>query len=324
MSARVHTNPSNRAKSRETLEKKVVFKAILDSPFRVPWYIRRLRLSAPNPLFRPSVPMNLQNTALACTISLLGGVSEYQSVRGQENRKRKQLYKDSAHNKKRKTDADASPGNTDIVLPDAPDAREETSSHIRPPVLSHLVVGINEVTKRLDAQIRALRKTVSLNPNPVPELPPPPPPIKIIVVCRADVDPQVLIAHLPHEVAAFNSCNPSECIKIIPLPKGAEAELAKAMGLRRVAVIAFERDTPGLGAFSSILDSVPTLTAQWLTSPAASAAPAKPQLIPTHVKQLRTTAPKDMKMSKILRAEGKAAARDRKAQRVKITVNPTE
>ncbi|KAJ7619190.1 hypothetical protein DFH06DRAFT_1235586 [Mycena polygramma] len=310
MSARVHTNPSNRAKSRETLEKKVIFKAVLDSPFRVPW---------------PSVPMNLQNTALACTISLLDGVSEYQSVRGQENRKRKQLYKDSAHNKKRKTDADASPGNTDIVLPDAP---EESSSPIRPPVLSHLIVGINEVTKRLDAQIRALRKTVSLNPNPASELPPPPAPIKVIVVCRADVDPQVLITHLPHEVAAFNSCNPSEPIKIIPLPKGAEATLAKAMGLRRVAVIALERDTPGLAAFSSILDAVPTLTAQWLTSPAASAAPSKPQLIPTHVKQLRTTAPKDMKMAKILRAEGKAAARDRKkqkaAQRAKITVKPTE
>ncbi|KAJ6575284.1 hypothetical protein B0H19DRAFT_1128004 [Mycena capillaripes] len=308
MAARVHTNPSNRAKARETLEKKVVFKSVLDSPFRVPW---------------PSVPMNLQNTALACTISLLDGVSEYQSVRGQENRKRKQLHKDTTQNKKRKIDVDAT-GDTDVVLPDvSTPPSERIAEPVRPAVLSHLVVGINEVTKRLDAQIRSLRNTVSLNPDSASEPALPPAPIKVIVVCRADVDPQILIAHLPHEVAAFNSTKPPEPIKIIPLPKGAESTLAKAMGLRRVAVIAMDTDTPGLAAFTSILDSVPTLTAPWLTSLAASATPVQQQLIPTHVKQLRTTAPKDMKTAKLLRAEGKAAAKVRKKNKAakKVTAD---
>ncbi|KAJ7161414.1 hypothetical protein C8R43DRAFT_992799 [Mycena crocata] len=312
MSARVHTHTSNRAKSRETLEKKVVFKSVLDSPFRVPW---------------PSVPLNLQNTALACTISLLQGVSDFHLARNQENRKRKSLSKESTSNKKRKVNVDADTAElpSASVLPNATASSpiEDSALPAPPAVLPHLVIGINEVTKRLDAQIRSLRKTVSVNAESSAALAPPPTPIKVIVVCRADVDPQILIDHLPHEVAAFNSSKPAEPIKVIPLPKGAEFTLAKAIGLRRVAVMALDIDTPGLAAFTSILDSVPILTAPWLTSLAASATPVQQQLIPTHVKQLRTTAPKDMKMAKQIRAEGKAAARARKKSKPKRTAATT-
>ncbi|KAJ7786488.1 hypothetical protein B0H16DRAFT_1490637 [Mycena metata] len=286
MSARIHTNTSNRAKARETLEKKVVFKSVLDSPFRVPW---------------PSVPLNLQNTALACTLSLLGGVSEYKSVRGEANRKRKRLDKDSKQNKKTKNaDGEGSIGEMDAELPDDGAPPEETPSTERPAVLSHLAIGINEVTKRLDAQIRSLRKAVAITSDPAIDPTPLPAPIKVIVV------------------AAFNSSQPAEPITMIPLPKGAEKQLADAVGLRRAAVIAMDINTPGLEMFASILESVPTLTAPWLTSLAASA------LIPTHVKQLRTTAPKDMKMAKVLRAEGKAAARARKTSRKEAKTPPTK
>ncbi|KAJ6621191.1 hypothetical protein B0H10DRAFT_2019173 [Mycena sp. CBHHK59/15] len=306
MSARTHTHSSNRAKARETLEKKVVFKSVLDSPFRIQW---------------PSVPVNLQNTALACVITLLDGVSDYHYARGQETRKRKRLHKGPPSNKKRKIDANTSdaPIDGDALLPDASapsDSTEGSSIPARPEVLSHLTIGINEVTKRLDAQIRSSRNNVVSRITdpaaPATAPPPPPPPIKVIVVCRADVDPPILIDHLPHEVAAFNSSRPSEPIKVVPLPKGAEFALAKAIGVRRVAVIAMDIDTPGLAAFTSIVDSVPTLTAPWLTSLAPSAKPTQQRLIPTHVKQLRTTAPKDMKAAKELRAEGKAAAKARK------------
>ncbi|KAF7339330.1 Ribonucleases p mrp protein subunit pop3 kDa subunit [Mycena sanguinolenta] len=287
MSARVHTNPSNRAKPRDTLEKKVVFKSVLDSPLRVSW---------------PSVPINVQNTALACTLSLLDGISEYQSARGQQNKKRKRLEKDTTQ-KKRKIET-ATEGYR--CRPTGP------PSHASPQALSHLIIGLNAVTKRLDDQIRSLRKAVSLNADSTSAPTPPPAPIKVIVVCRADVDPQILIDHLPHEVAAFNSASPNDLITLIPLPKGAEAALARAVGLRRVTAIAMDCEMPGLATFTSILDSIPTITAPWLTSLAASATPVLQQLIPTHVKQLRTTAPKDMKMAKLLRAEGKAAAKAKK------------
>ncbi|KAJ7103361.1 hypothetical protein B0H15DRAFT_209375 [Mycena belliarum] len=311
MSAKVHTHVSNRAKARETLEKKLVFKSVLDSPFRVPW---------------PSVPINLQNTALACTVALLDGVSDYHLTRIQENRKRKKLLKDPARNKRRKIAADVPIMSMDVALPDAsePSVVEDPDLNPPPAVLSHLVIGINEVTKRLDAQIRALRNIVSLNTDPAAGQATSLAPIKVIVVCRADVDPQILIDHIPHEVAAFNSCKPLEPIKVIQLPEGAEATLAKAFGIRRVAVMAMDTDTPGLAAFSAIMDAVPTLTAPWLSSLAPSATPVQRELIPTHVKQLRTTAPKDMKMAKLLRAEGKAAAKVRKKSKAqkKVTVVP--
>lgn len=113
-----------------------------------------------------------------------------------------------------------------------------------PPILQHLTIGINEVTRRLEAQIKSARRRVTLS-----DADPASPIvssahstlISLIFVCRADVDPPALIAHLPHLVAAWNSSqkgSSAKILKLVPLPKGAESALAKAMGLRRVAVIA--------------------------------------------------------------------------------------
>jgi len=55
-----------------------------------------------------------------------------------------------------------------------------------------------------------------------------------------------------------------------------------------------------------LLDGVPTLVASWLASI------PRPQLVPTHIKQVRTTAPKDMKAAKERRLEGKALAKQRR------------
>lgn len=45
-----------------------------------------------------------------------------------------------------------------------------------------------------------------------------------------------------------------------------------------------------------------------------------PILVPTHVKQIRTSAPKDMKVSKEARLEGRKAAKTRKQK--KSQLNP--
>ena len=55
----------------------------------------------------------------------------------------------------------------------------------------------------------------------------------------------------------------------------------------------------------ALLDTVPTLVATWLAS-----APGH-KFVPTHIKQVRTTAPKDMKAAKEKRMEGKALAKQR-------------
>lgn len=85
-------------------------------------------------------------------------------------------------------------------------------------------------------------------------------------------------------------------------------------------------------ALAALLESVPLVVAPWLaTTPlrtqvaySADGPPPKQlrtgetSLVPTHIKQLRTTAPKDMRAAKELRAKGRAEAKaKRKAPREK-------
>ena len=77
--------------------------------------------------------------------------------------------------------------------------------------------------------------------------------------------------------------------------------------------------TPDLEAFQSLLDSVPVLRASWLAQPkhTSNSNPGElgASLIPTHIKQLRTTVPKDMKAAKEQRTKGRAEAKRRKKGR---------
>ncbi|KAG7088408.1 hypothetical protein E1B28_012405 [Marasmius oreades] len=271
--AKVHSHQSNRAKPAES-QKKVVFKPVLDNPFRVYW---------------PSVPVNLQNLILAQTSTLLDGIAEYQRLKGIIQRKRK------------RGKCDESGGNIET-----------------PPILSHLTVGINAVTKRLEGQLGRRKNLVkitsasdsitlqddSLSSSTLAS-------IRVVLVCRADVNPPILIDHIPHIVAAFNSSLPShqekeKPILLSPLPSGAEHTLAELLGLRRVAVLAFDDETPNLAVLLKDSEKIPVITAPWLV-------PLQPQqIIPTHIKQVRTTAPKDMKVAKEQRAAGRKAAKAKK------------
>jgi ribonuclease P/MRP protein subunit POP3 len=58
----------------------------------------------------------------------------------------------------------------------------------------------------------------------------------------------------------------------------------------------------------TLLEPIPLLAASWLAP-----SQERPSLIPTHIKLLKTTAPKDMKEAKEARIQGKAAAKQRKA-----------
>lgn len=63
--------------------------------------------------------------------------------------------------------------------------------------------------------------------------------LAVIFVCRADLDPPALVAHLPHQVATYNARleDPSQAAHLVQLPAGAELALAEALGLRRAAVL---------------------------------------------------------------------------------------
>ncbi|CUA71678.1 hypothetical protein RSOLAG22IIIB_04724 [Rhizoctonia solani] len=175
--------------------------------------------------------------------------------------------------------AESSPSSTDIPIP---------------PLLKHCVFGINEVTKRLESQTRpsVLGTTTASTTASKPQL-------RFVIACRTDVDPPILLDHLPVLVAACNSAVPSNSedkmfIKLATLPMGGEHTLAEVVGLRRVAVMALDVETPGLGRLESLLSAIPPLRASWLAPPSNISQEPK-ELVPTHVKQLKTSAPKDMK-----------------------------
>lgn len=65
---------------------------------------------------------------------------------------------------------------------------------------------------------------------------------------------------------------------------------------------------PQFANLKPLLDSVPVLTAPWLRPG------VKQALIPPHIKQLKTTAPKDMRAAKEVRTKRRAAAKQRKGR----------
>ena len=77
--------------------------------------------------------------------------------------------------------------------------------------------------------------------------------------------------------------------------------------------------TPDLEAFRSLLDSVPILRAPWLTQPEHTSRSNPGELgtllVPTHIKQLRTTVPKDMRAAKEQRTKGRGEAGRRRKER---------
>lgn len=66
-------------------------------------------------------------------------------------------------------------------------------------------------------------------------------PISLLLVCRPDINPPTLVAHLPMLVTALNSGATDEHRKgvaLVPLDAGAEVLLGAALGLPRAAVVA--------------------------------------------------------------------------------------
>jgi ribonuclease P/MRP protein subunit POP3 len=296
--AKVHTHQSKRVKRGNLGDpnRKVVFKSVLENPFRVQW---------------PPVPENVQNALLAAVLPLLDGVAEYHVNRPSKSRKRKREERESDAASK-KSASNATLGNVQLMNID----QTMTANDVKPPtpaILEHITMGINQVTKELEYQVKAAR---SGTPAAVDEQSSKPvKKIKLVLVCRADVDPPILIDHIPHLVAAYNSNiqpkasvdldrESSEVVKLGILPKGSELLLAEAVGLRRVSILAINNNQETISKFHSLLDGLPVLSASWLSSPELH--------IPTHIKQLKTTAPKDIKKAKEQRLQGRVEAKKRK------------
>ncbi|KZT37411.1 hypothetical protein SISSUDRAFT_1006213 [Sistotremastrum suecicum HHB10207 ss-3] len=207
-----------------------------------------------------------------------------------------------------------------------PDDIGSSGESLSPPELwNHVVFGINEVTKRLEEQSQARRHVISRGsvqtPNTHARAP-----LALVLVCLADINPRLLVAHVPPLVAACNS-RPKDVpgldvVHLVQLPKHSETQLADAFGVRRLSVLAFDAHTPTLSNLLAFLTSVDPPHAPWLASALPSrdansdgpdpASSTRNLYAPTKIKQIKTTAPKDAKLAKEMRAKARAEAKSRK------------
>ncbi|KAK0471684.1 hypothetical protein IW261DRAFT_833054 [Armillaria novae-zelandiae] len=73
-----------------------------------------------------------------------------------------------------------------------------------------------------------------------------------------------------------------------------------------------QNETTGLSALSPIIEAVPVIAAPWFVLESYA---SDKQIVPTHIKQVRTSAPKDMKAAKEERAAGTGAAAKQKRRK---------
>ncbi|KAJ2930498.1 hypothetical protein H1R20_g6591, partial [Candolleomyces eurysporus] len=187
-------------------------------------------------------------------VSLLEGASNFHEARCRSSRKRKRALEADKSKKRSKANEDSAmevSSGEDGLLEVSQDPCSALPLPPKPPILDHLVCGINAVTKRLEAQARQVRRSVIISSKPLDELEAALP-ISLVFVCRADVDPPILINHLPQLVAACNSVPSKAPVKIIPLPKESEGILAEKLGIRRASVLAL--DVRSISRHSRIFD----------------------------------------------------------------------
>ncbi|KAG0152014.1 hypothetical protein CROQUDRAFT_650605 [Cronartium quercuum f. sp. fusiforme G11] len=135
----------------------------------------------------------------------------------------------------------------------------------RSPIFTHLVIGINSVIQRLENLIENSRTgdvsdrrpknysspqcshtltSLKDSPNEISN-----PTLAFVFVCRHDISPPELIAHIPTTVAMANmTClnRSRELIQLIELPLGSEQVLADTLGIRRAAALGLLSTTPGI------------------------------------------------------------------------------
>lgn len=197
---------------------------------------------------RPSIPSNTQNLFLATLVTTVEG-----AVRGGSRKSFKAYARKALPRSEIADSVEGTNLSLDSMVCSETSACAVGSTASPSLVVSklalssgHMTIGINEVTRRLELQLKSVRNSVTLTTTPhASSILPNIPPIAAVFVCRADVNPPILLDHIPHLVAGCNSIRPEsnasgarQPLKLIVLPKGSESALAQALGLRRAAVIA--------------------------------------------------------------------------------------
>jgi hypothetical protein len=194
--------------------------------------------------------------------------------RGGSRRARKTRSEGKAENNETKDEASTS---AQMDVDEGPATGGESSAE---PLA--LVCGINSVTRHMELEIarESANRTVEDGGTDSASSSAPLP-LRLVFVCRSDLDPPKLASHFPMLTCALNAvCHPastaSNSVILVPLPTGAEIVLAKALGLRRCAVLGMSTgslpEEASRALFARIADAgLQPLRADWLDTAADSA-----------------------------------------------------
>ncbi|KAG2355801.1 hypothetical protein BDR07DRAFT_1425152 [Suillus spraguei] len=224
---------------------------------------------------KPPIPSNTQTLFLATLITTVESAVRSGSRKSSKACARKALPRSEIADS---TEGIPSPGSivclkTSVCVVGSTSSPFPAVSKLAPSS-GHTTIGVNEVTRRLESQLKSVRHSVMLTTTVRPE---------------------------------SNPLGDRQPLKWIVLPKGSESALAQALGLRRAAVIAVHDDAPYLPIFSRYA-SICTCNQRTL---ACTFSPAQfSEMLDSHSYQkLRTTAPKDMQSAKEQRVKARAAAK---------------
>lgn len=174
-------------------------------------------------LERPVISSGLQKKILIQLTALFEGVAAHYQLVG-TTRKQRRIAASSSHEV---------------------DVRDESNQELprlhtsAPSITQHIKVGINEVTKAFEMEVRSNRQTSTVPSTAVDETRPS---TRVVFICHADLDTPALVAHLPQLVALCNSVRTeNRRTKVVQLPSGSQTSIANSLGyLKRVSVMALD------------------------------------------------------------------------------------
>ncbi|TPX32601.1 hypothetical protein SmJEL517_g04322 [Synchytrium microbalum] len=182
--------------------------------------------------------------------------------------------------------------------------------------LKDLVIGINDVSRVLEGMIpRSLQSGITKSTTADTGMPDTAPKqrLRMVFVCRSDLDPPHLYTHIPTLVClASPDGDGDDAITLCGLNAGAEDRLARALGVKRVGCLAVKTNTPNFDTLYTLIKSTVALpSALWLKQ-AVDASDIK--YLPTQIKTVATTAPVEKKKTWAV-GEKRAAKRSAKMKK---------
>lgn len=144
-----------------------------------------------------------------------------------------------------------------------------------PPELNlFITIGLNSTNRHLESM------TVVLPAEKIPSKPR----LLAVFVCRSDSQPSQLHSHLPVMCNIASQSSPEHTVRLVQLPKGAEARLTTSLAIPQVGFLGLMEGAPGSTSLLHFLEErVPAIEVPWLSGSLGYQ--------PTVIRAMKTIAP---------------------------------